>query len=206
MDRKIIKEEAKEALVGKRLMLLVVILIVGILSAGLMTIGIGVLVAPILTVGLFYVVKDVLYKKDIDANMFVEPFKDLNHALKVVAVNFLVMLIVIVGLFLFIIPGIIFGLMYSQAIFIIAEDKNISIMDTLKKSKELMKGRKMDLFVFYLSFIGHIILGVITFGIYMLYIIPYLETSIVNYYLHLTNQTIKDVEIVKEADYIETTV
>lgn len=203
MDRKIIKEEAKKALVGKRLMLLVVMIIVGIIGGGLMTIGIGILIAPLLAVGLFYIVKDILFGKEIDAERFIEPFKDLNHAIRVIVVNVLVILIIVVGTFLLIIPGIIFSLMLTPALFIIAEDKEIGIMDTLKKSKEMMKGYKMDLFIFNLSFIGHYILTVITFGIYGFYFFPYLETAVINYYLHLTKQNIKEINNVQEAEYFE---
>lgn len=62
MNRSAIKMEAKEALVGKRLMFLVAIIVVGVLSG---IPGIGFIVGPILTAGLFVIGKDVLNKKDV---------------------------------------------------------------------------------------------------------------------------------------------
>ncbi len=205
MDKNLIKQEAKAALVGKRLMLLVVILVASAISGGLTLIGIGIILTPLLVMGLFLVTKDVLRNKEIDVNRFVEPFKDLNHALKVIVVFILLALLVSVGLLLLIVPGVILALMYGQAVFIVAENKDIDILDAFKKSKELMAGKKMDLFVLLLSFIGHYLLGIITFGIYFLYFVPYLQTVLVNYYLHLTNQrsNTRTNEEVKEAEYQE---
>lgn len=206
MDRKIIKQEAIDSLVGKRMMLLAIILLISLISAGLMIIGIGIIIAPLLLVGLFYIVTDILNKKEIDINRFKEPFKDLNYIFRVVIVYLLVGLIILVGTFLLIVPGVIFGLMFGQALFVIAEDKEISIIDALKKSKEIMDGYKMDLFIFVLSFIGHFLLGIITFGIYFLYFAPYFQTALTNYYLHLTKQNLEEVEIVREAEFTDNTI
>lgn len=62
MNRSAIKMETKEALVGKRLMFLVAIIVVGVLSG---IPGIGFIVGPILTARLFVIGKDVLNKKDV---------------------------------------------------------------------------------------------------------------------------------------------
>lgn len=60
MNRSAIKTEAKEALVGKRLMFLVAIIVVVVLSG---IPGIGFIVGHILTAGLFVIGKEVLAKK-----------------------------------------------------------------------------------------------------------------------------------------------
>ena len=190
MNRKQIKLEATEALKGNRLMFIVALIIVSALTGT----GIGSLIAPILSAGIFLIGKVLLYEKKFDFELILEYFKDLNHAIKLFAVAFLYGIIVSVGLLLFIIPGVYFLLHYSQVLYIMAEDKEIGIWDAFKQSGEMMNGYKWDLFVFYLSFIGHIILGIITFGIYLIYVLPYIELSKINYYLHLKN---KDV-IVKE--------
>lgn len=88
-------------------------------------------------------------------------------------------------MFLLIIPGIYVALKYGQAIFIMSENKDMDIFDAIKESGKLTEGYKMDLFIFALSFIGHILLGMITFGIYLLYAMPYIMLSMHNYYIHL---------------------
>lgn len=188
MDRKLIKEESKDALVGKRLMILLIIIIVSAISGALAYVGIGFLVAPVLSAGMFVIVKEMFVGKEIDFNRLFVFFKDLNHAVKIVGVSLLTAIIVLLGTLLFIIPGVIFGLQYSQAMFIITENPDMGIWEAMQKSKQLMDGHKIDFLVFILSFIGHFILVGITFGLYALYLAPYIQTAYVNYYLHLTNQ------------------
>ena len=182
MNRSAIKMEAKEALVGKRLMFLVAIIVVGVLSG---IPGIGFIVGPILTAGLFVIGKDVLNKKDVQLEPLFNYFKDIEHGLKIFVVGLIVSIAVMVGMFLLIIPGIYVALKYGQAIFIMSENKDMDIFDAIKESGKLTEGYKMDLFVFVLSFIGHILLGMITFGIYLLYAMPYIMLSMHNYYVHL---------------------
>lgn len=66
--------------------------------------------------------------------------------------------------------------------------------EALKKSKEMMKGHKLDLFILSLSFIGWIIFGVaigfFTLGIPFLWIYPYFFTTVSHFYLNLVNRDI----------------
>lgn len=191
MDRKLIKSEAKQALVGNRLMFLLAIIIVGVISGT----GIGSILAPILGAGLFLIGKVLLLEKKFNFELIIEYFKDLNHALRLIGATLLYALIVFVGFLLFIIPGIIFSYQYSQVMYILAEDKEIGVWDAFKKSKEMMVGYKFDLFIFHLSFIGHILLGMITFGIYLLYAMPYMQLSYYNYYLHLKGKDVVETSV-----------
>ena len=49
-------------------------------------------------------------------------------------------------------------------------------------SKEMMKGYKWELFVLLFSFFWWYVLGVITFGLAYIYVIPYVEATVVNFY------------------------
>lgn len=180
-----IKNEAKISLVNNRLMFFLAILIVGAITGLTSYFLIGILVAPILSMGLYLLGSDLLEKKGFNIYRVFDLFKDLNHAIKLVGVYFLTALIVIGGLILLVIPGIIFAYQYSQASYIMVENPELGIWDAMKKSKEMMKGFKMDFFVFQLSFIGHIILIALTFGLYGIYIIPYIQLSMFNYYKRL---------------------
>ena len=182
MEFKSLKIEAKQALVGNRLMFLLVILVAAILS-GVPVVGI--IVSPILTAGVFVVGKLLLKERQVQFEPIFTYFKDFEHGLKIFVVNILVALMVIIGLIIFIIPGIVLALKYSQALFIMSENKDMDIMDALKESSRMMKGYKWNLFLFGLSFILHILLGMITFGLYMLYAMPYIYLSGINYYQKL---------------------
>lgn len=84
--------------------------------------------------------------------------------------------------FVFIIPGIIKAIAYSQIFYIIVEYPSISITKAMKISMIITKGHKADLFVQDLSFIGWFILGAFTFGIGYLWIIPYRDMTFINSY------------------------
>ncbi len=96
--------------------------------------------------------------------------------------TFLIGLVVGLGLILLIIPGIIFALMFSMTMFIMIDDKNISPIDAMKKSAEMMKGHKRELLSLIISFFGWLIIGVFTLFILYLWLIPYMNTAICNFY------------------------
>lgn len=198
MDFRSLKIEAKEALVGNRLMFLLVILVAGILGG---IPAIGIVVSPIIMAGVFVIGKKLLKDKEVQIDPIFTYFKDLEHGLKIFLVNILVGVIVALGLILFIIPGIIFALKYAQAVYIMSENKDMDVMEALRQSGRMMDGYKMNLFLFGLSFILHFLLGIITFGIYMLYAIPYIQLSMYNYYLHLKQKS-GDQQPVLEAELV----
>lgn len=90
---------------------------------------------------------------------------------------------------LFLIPGIIKNYSYSMAFFIykdhIQSNPDISFLDCITESRKLMNGHKMDLFLLQLSFIGWYLLGLITFGIGLIWVIPYKDAANANFYRHL---------------------
>lgn len=183
-----IKQEAKQALNNNRLMFLLAILVIVSITTGSSVIGIGFVIGPALYSGLYLLGKSLLENKEFDFEIVFTVFKKLNHVLKLFGVVVLTSIYIIVGLILFIIPGIIFAYRYSQSLYIMVENPEISVLDALDKSRDMMKGHKFEFFVFQLSFILHFILGIITFGLYFLYFIPYYQLSMYNYYYHLTGQ------------------
>lgn len=83
---------------------------------------------------------------------------------------------------LLLIPGIIAALRYSLCFYILADHPNMGIMEALNESKRLMRGNKWKLFCLYLSFLGWAILGIVTFGIGYLWLMPYFEVTMVSFY------------------------
>ena len=71
------------------------------------------------------------------------------------------MLFVFLWSLLFIIPGIIASIRYSQAFYVLADDPNKSIRQCMDESKFMMQGNKAKYFVLSLSFIGWLILSVL---------------------------------------------
>lgn len=83
---------------------------------------------------------------------------------------------------LLIVPGIIKGLAYSMYPYVLRDEPDLSVWQTLNKSEAIMKGYKGKLFLMYLSFVGWFILGAFTFGILYIWLTPYIMTSTAKFY------------------------
>jgi uncharacterized membrane protein len=83
---------------------------------------------------------------------------------------------------LFIVPGIIKSYAYSMAEYIYIDDPTLSSNECLAKSQTLMEGNKGKLFLLDLSFIGWILLSILTFGILSLWVAPYQQATRAAFY------------------------
>ena len=107
--------------------------------------------------------------------------------------NLIQLLLVNVFIFLWslllVVPGIIKAYSYAMVPYILA-DPNVDVEDAITRSRQMMDGKKMDLFVLHLSFIWWFILGVITINILnVFYTIPYLQLSTAGFYQELALTT-----------------
>ena len=103
---------------------------------------------------------------------------------------------------LFVIPGIIKAIAYSQMFYIIVEYKDISVTKAMRISIDITRGHKWDLFVMYLSFIGWDILSALTLGILELWLAPYKNMTYTNAYHALIKEAIEK-GIIKPEDLSE---
>lgn len=86
---------------------------------------------------------------------------------------------------LFIIPGIIAALRYSMTYYILIDHPELNGYEAIQKSKEMMKGHKGELFGLILSFILWILLVYVTLGIAAIYVAPYMNATIAQFYEEL---------------------
>ncbi|MDE7287442.1 MAG: DUF975 family protein, partial [Lachnospiraceae bacterium] len=87
---------------------------------------------------------------------------------------------------LFVIPGIIKAYEYRMIPFILAENPNIKMEDAFALSQKMMDNEKWNTFVLDLSFIGWMILGALSCGIfYIFYVKPYHQLTNAELYLVL---------------------
>lgn len=92
-------------------------------------------------------------------------------------------------------------IVYSMTPYIIfRNNEDIDGISAMKYSRELVKGYKWNIFLFELSFIGWGILALLSVGIGFLFLAPYYEVSLSNYYLELVK--IKE-EYAKEKGIID---
>ena len=83
---------------------------------------------------------------------------------------------------LFIIPGIIYGLAYFMVDYIAAENPDIDSKRAIEISEKTMDGEKANLFLLQLSFIGWILLAILTCGIGMYFLAPYMQATYTEFY------------------------
>lgn len=91
---------------------------------------------------------------------------------------------------LFIIPGIIKGLQWSQVAYILAENPKISGSRAREISTMMTDGEKWDIFVLQLSFIGWNLLGVLACGIGSLFVAPYVEATYAELYAKMRDKAL----------------
>lgn len=81
----------------------------------------------------------------------------------------------------------ILSLAYSQMYFIAYDNPDMSCKDIVKKSAELMKGHKGQLFILELSFFGWIFLSVLSMGIGFIWLYPYMMFATMHFYDEISN-------------------
>lgn len=86
---------------------------------------------------------------------------------------------------LLVIPGIIKSYSYAMSFYVLQDNPEMSASEAMNRSRELMKGHRMELFVLQFSFFGWFLLGTITLGLANFYSIPYMQAAIAVFYENL---------------------
>ena len=106
------------------------------------------------------------------------------------AAMFLMSLVVGLLTLLLIIPGVIASMAFYLTPYILKDNQELSILDTVRLSRKMMHGHKMQLFCLQLSFIGWGLLNLLTLGIGTLWLLPYMTTTMAAFYQDLRLQYI----------------
>lgn len=86
---------------------------------------------------------------------------------------------------LFIIPGIIKMYEYFMVPYILADDPDMPFKEAMAKSSQMTSGKKMDIFVLGLSFIGWYLLGLLACCVGVIFVAPYVEATFAQLYVEL---------------------
>lgn len=208
MNRAELKAQAKQQIKGNIGILFLIMFIIALISGvagfvlGLIpvvgSIISSIIITPAFTLSVVMVYINLVKGKKPEAGDAFEGFKDFWSAFKV---TFLVGLFTFLWSLLFVIPGIIKAYSYSMSMYVLAENKGKPALECISESKKMMHGHKMDFFVLELSFLGWLLLCIVTFGIAGIWVIPYMSATEVNFY-----NAIKPVEVeepVEEAPVVE---
>ena len=125
-------------------------------------------------------------------------FGGFNQFGKVFLLNLAIGFFTFLWSLLFLIPGIIAAFRYSQAFYVLMDNPEMGVMDCIRRSKELMRDNKLDLFILRLSFFGWVLLEVcVTFiisftmplpfaiPVVSFWLTPYMGVSLGCYYNYL---------------------
>ena len=112
-------------------------------------------------------------------------FKDYS---RVVLTGLLQGIYIFLWTLLLIVPGIIKSLSYSQTNYILRDYPELKNNAAIELSMAMMEGHKFDYFCLILSFIGWILLGILTLGIGFLWISPYIATASAHFYEHVKEE------------------
>jgi uncharacterized membrane protein len=74
---------------------------------------------------------------------------------------------------------------FFPAYYMLLDFPNQSVTEILKKCFEVMHGNKFRLFLMYLSFLPLMLLSVFTFGIALIWVVPYMKMTAANFYLDM---------------------
>ena len=182
MIRQQLKTAAKQQIKGKIGILFVITLVMALV--GCIPV-VSFILPPALTLSMYMIYLGITYGNTPGVG---DLFQGAKYLGKAWWLNILVIVFTALWSMLFVIPGIIKGLSYSMSYFVLAENPTLTARQALNESKRLMKGHVGELFVLQLSFIGWIILCMFTFCIPMIWVGPYMQTTLANYY-HYLKQT-----------------
>ena len=107
------------------------------------------------------------------------------------SISIILLIIGVVGLFASSIYAYVKELSLTLSYNIAYDEPDLTTKQAVEKSQTLMKGNKGNCFVLTLSFIGWAILAALTFGIGMLWLMPYIQVSMVCFYEHIINKDSK---------------
>lgn len=194
MTRTELKLKAKNQITGKWPSILLFLLVIALIPTALAIIPFVGWVASILFVGALMIVNARGMLRFVDKNKVPDPIEAVKRAFS--EENFLRGLLgylrytvfTFLWSLLFVIPGIIKSISYSQMFYLMADNPKLSAAEAQAKSMELMNGHKAEYFVLQLSFIGWTLLASLTFGILYIWLLPYMQTTYANYYRSLTKK------------------
>lgn len=87
---------------------------------------------------------------------------------------------------------------FSQVYFVLYDNEQMPVKDVFSKSMDLIEDYKIDYLLYTISFIGWAILGILTFGILLFWLIPYKSVADVLFYDELVKHEKKMLEPKKE--------
>lgn len=159
-------------------------IILGIISGGVLAFITELLALP-LYIGFISYILGLTRKEEVSLTDIFQDYKKIELIIVTLIISYV---LIMIGYILLIIPGIMITFSLVMVGYLLADSKETNsgeARNIIRQSREMMNGYKMDYFIFELSFIGWYFLGIITFGIAYIYVIPYFTFANTLYYQRL---------------------
>ena len=195
MDRKKLKAAARAQLKGQfGKLLLLTLIAVGIPSIAVILLSkiplanlfVTFVITPAFSLSLTRIY---IYVADGGRPEVADAFSGFDDFWSAFKVEFLTRLFVYLWSLLLWIPGIVKSVSYYFAPYILAENPGKPALECISESKEMTDGYKMELFMLSLSFMGWLLLGIVTLGIAFIWVIPYMHATSANAYRWFNSPT-----------------
>ena len=184
LNRPELKSAAKAQIKGRIGILFLCMLLIGLITgAATPLLGAGFIIAPAFSISMIMIYLALIKGVAPEVGDIFKGFSLFGKALWLFVIT---QFFIFLWSLLFFIPGIIKGIAYSMAPYILAENPDMTAREALSKSKEITHGHKGALFVLALSFIGWVLLTMVTFGIAIIYVGPYMQATYANAYQKLS--------------------
>ena len=192
MERIELKLSAKEQIKGNIGMYFVCMLIVSAISSALSFIPrvggiLAFLFSAPMTLAFARIHLNMTKGEKVELKELLESFNDFGRS---VLLNLLIVVFTILWSFLLIVPGIIKAISYSMSFYIMADNQDMDAFEALNESKRMMEGHKWEYFVLIISFILWWLLGAITCGLAFIYVEPYQNVTLANFYNKIKNENV----------------
>lgn len=151
------------------------------LAAGGSTLILSLLFLAPLQVGYYNAFKRLHQEGDagLVGNLFSQGFRNWGH---IVLGQFLMGVFIFLWSLLLVVPGIVKAYSYAMTPYILVDRPELSANEAISLSSKMMAGRKFDLFRLQLSFVGWLLLCVLTLGTGALFLSPYMMTAQAAFY------------------------
>lgn len=110
--------------------------------------------------------------------------------LKVVKAQILTDLKILLGTFLFYVPGILWSYQYLLVPYLLAENPYMTSRRARELSRQIMHGEKWHIFLLQMSFIGWYLLCVLTLGLGFLFLAPYYDATMAEFYAAMRSKAL----------------
>lgn len=122
---------------------------------------------------------------------------------RILSATLVISMMVLLGVFTLGILSVYFAFSYAMVPYLLRDYPELTWREAMQTSREMMNGHKMELFVLQMTFLGWAILAMLTLGVGLLLLEPYMETTMAHYYQDLKHETIIDDDQIQDVEVVE---